>query len=1060
MKKMILLIPAMLAVSALSAETIPLSEWNLPETSKKTNTAIEAVFGGEKYGTLFWGPFRKAGNAKIWQLTVKLNGSGEIQGSLGCYSEDKKRFLTRHPFSFETKTVHAREKSRDLTWYLTLPKDAGAVGWIRPVLRIVSGKFTIHQIQIEELDQMPPRKNYLDTTCRMPGEVLPDYTEPNLFAGFKGRDGGEPLGIQRELKLALAENASSVSLVSDPIRVEPGDKYILTGLYHSADLHFGNAGGLAVLTEEKAKNWTGDLEAFRPYSPLAVTELVNRREGEWARRTIQYQVPEGVKSVRIGVFLRGDPASVRWRSLYFGLGPWQQDTRSQDFDLSWHYEKNTEPLPEEEVNAVLASRPEASAEILPGNSPRVLLNGNKEIPVIYFGDAIDAARNKTAAFQEAGIDLQIIPIFRKGYYWTGYRQYNFEAIDRTIMENIRRNPRGNFIIGISVTPYPSWAEEFPGETAVNRVGAQQTSRDGRKNLPCYYSRVYQEQVLEYIRQAIGHMRQQPYFKAIAGFHIIGNEDGQFYYQVKYGRYMDEAYSPAAREPFRAFLRKKYGNDPEALKKSWKREDVTFENAEPPRTPRPLDTFFWDRSADMAYWDVSIFMNEAMGEFAEAMCQAAKEAAGKKVIAVMWWGRGGEQFVQPHFAQTHVILPAAGMDLMGGQPGYFGERNNGLTSYYPWIPDSLRLHGKIPMIEADFRTWTTVYKSLQQDSHVVRYWTPDSFRNALLREAGRLFSVGGGLWFYDMTAGWFDDPKLMESAALVKRIAAKLEKNDTPFSPAEIVFVADEDNFLATTEQLHCWNGPNFHSVRKTQRAMMRSGLKYDFLYLSDLIAQESTHYKVFCFLNLYHVTPEIEAWLDTLRRDGRTLVFVYAPGYSTDKGLDVDNISRITGIRTEKIEAGSQKSVFVDSPCTQGLAGKNAGLENALGLVRFRIDDPDAVPICTYTDGSGVSGAMKKFPDYTVIYLALPSPFTPAFLSRLAGYAGIPVFNRTPGDMFVHRRDDLMVLHGVEANTNILCPPQGKKLYDMTTGEELPANSDSTVEITLSPGETRILECR
>ena len=59
MKKMILLIPAMLAVSALSAETIPLSEWNLPETSKKTNTAIEAVFGGEKYGTLFWGPFRR-----------------------------------------------------------------------------------------------------------------------------------------------------------------------------------------------------------------------------------------------------------------------------------------------------------------------------------------------------------------------------------------------------------------------------------------------------------------------------------------------------------------------------------------------------------------------------------------------------------------------------------------------------------------------------------------------------------------------------------------------------------------------------------------------------------------------------------------------------------------------------------------------------------------------------------------------------------------------------------------------------------------------------------------
>ena len=273
-------------------------------------------------------------------------------------------------------------------------------------------------------------------------------------------------------------------------------------------------------------------------------------------------------------------------------------------------------------------------------------------------------------------------------------------------------------------------------------------------------------------------------------------------------------------------------------------------------------------------------------------------------------------------------------------------------------------------------------------------------------------------------------------------------------------MADEENFLATSEQLHCWNGPNFHSVRKTQRAMMRSGLKYDFIYLDDLIKRDLTHYKVLCFLNLYFISPRTEAYLNSLRRDGKILVFVYAPGYSTEHGLDADGISRITGIRTEKIAPGLQRSVFADSPLTAGLQGKSAGLNNVLGELRFRIKDPDAVPICTYTDGSGVSGAMKKFPDYTVIYLALPSPFTPAFLSQLASYAGIPVFNRTPGDMFVYRRDDLMVLHGVEANTNILCPPQGKKLYDMTTGEELPANSDSTVEITLSPGETRILECR
>ena len=62
--------------------------------------------------------------------------------------------------------------------------------------------------------------------------------------------------------------------------------------------------------------------------------------------------------------------------------------------------------------------------------------------------------------------------------------------------------------------------------------------------------------------------------------------------------------------------------------------------------------------------------------------------------------------------------------------------------------------------------------------------------------------------------------------------------------------------------------------------------------------------------------------------------------------------------------------------------------------------------------------------------------------------------------MFIHRRDDLMVLHGVEGNCNVIAPLPGKKLYDMTTGKALPVNSDNSVTVTLKPGETRMLECR
>ena len=608
-------------------EYIPLTKFSVPASARKSDSEIKANSGNKKNGELLWGPFREVGAVKVWQVTVEYSGRGDLQCSLGCYDATKKRFITRYPFAAGNRELNAVNVQKEV-WLLTLPAGNQNIQWVRPTLRILTGEFTIKSVHVKELEQKPQPQNNLDTSCLVPGEILPIYTEPNLFPGFT-EPGKAVSGLTTELQLANTENASRVFRISPSIPVESGKKYILTGLYHTNNLKFGNRGSIVILTEAQAKKWPDSLDGFKPYSPLCMGELVNRSPGIWQRKTLQYTVPEKVKSIRIGVFLSGNPASVKWRSIYFGLGPWEKDSRVQDFDQTRHYRINTAPLPQNEVDQTLAKRPEATAEVLKGNYPRILINGKKELPVIYFGDAFEPARNKTAAFQEAGIHLQIIPLFRKDYYWVGNKQYRFDRIDQSIMSNVSRNPNGNFIVAINVSPYNTWAAEFPTETAVNRTGKQQVSRHGRKSPPCLYSKLYQAQAKEYIRKAIEHMKTQPYYKAVAGFMITGNEDGQFYYQVKYGRYMDEAYPPSALEPFRDFLRKRYNNDVQALKKSWNRSNVTFENASPPRVLRPMNTFFWDRTRDMAYWDTSVFMNEAMGEFADAMCNEAKNAAGKK-----------------------------------------------------------------------------------------------------------------------------------------------------------------------------------------------------------------------------------------------------------------------------------------------------------------------------------------------------------------------------------------------------------------------------------------------
>lgn len=154
MKRTACLLSALLSVSAL-AETLSLPGWTIPNQAKRTDSEIRIDPCGQKHGMLMWGPFRETGKTKVLMLKVQFSGRGKIQGSLGCYGADKKRFLTRHPFSEGTRNVDSSELTEEI-WYLTLPeKTKEPVGWLRPVIRIASGSFAIRKIEAEAFEKMP-----------------------------------------------------------------------------------------------------------------------------------------------------------------------------------------------------------------------------------------------------------------------------------------------------------------------------------------------------------------------------------------------------------------------------------------------------------------------------------------------------------------------------------------------------------------------------------------------------------------------------------------------------------------------------------------------------------------------------------------------------------------------------------------------------------------------------------------------------------------------------------------------------------------------------------------
>lgn len=1065
MKKTAVLLTTLI-FTVLGAEPLQLKQWkdtvikrpvtfegdrmNLTVNDGKQTTYFNKAFPGRK--------------GEKFIMTVKVSGKGMLDAGFFGYNE-KGNFLGRFPRVLPRHTVDS-QTVLTLNYQFENTTDAAT---IRPLLLIRKGKLQLLEAKFTKVDKFPePAKltNHLDTTRKMEGEILPVFTYPNLLKeSFEKKSlpqwkisGGKARIENNELILNITGRHGRVVAVSPGITPRKPGSYLLTALYSSQNLKFGSSAVISMVKSSELSRYLARFNQPAIHSSFSGNEIYNRRLNDWQRVGSSHNISgkEQNELYHLVIVFQGPQAELRYSGVYFGLGPWNPDNRKAEYN--WNtVVNNLDPLmPETEALDILSKRQNVNAELkfLKG-SPRVMINGKEQVPLFYLGDANRSQRSKLQDFRDVNINIQMV--FADKNVWAGNRQYRFEILDELMMDALRRNPHGNLIPVLSLSPYPAWGEEFPSEVAVDINGKATVSRHGRKSPPCYWSEVYRKQATDYLRAAVEHMKTRPYFKAVAGVFITGNEDGQFYYQIYSDGRLGDADSPAALPAFRKFLRERYSNNEKLLQKAWKDPAATFATATPSAASLSIKGNFFNPAIDMRLIDTIRFLNENHGDFVNRMCKTVKDAAGKKLLCVMWFGRGASQLVYPHFSQTEKILPASGLDLMGAQPGYRGERHAGCSSFFSEVFDSLRIHNKMTVCEADYRTWTGFLLSLQHDIFNVRYWSRHDLTGAVWREAGKLLSIGGGLWFYDMCGGYFKSPGIMSDIAKLYRAAEKLSANPAPFAPSEMILVADENNFYHTTEQLNIHNGPNYRTIRKTQRALMRAGLQYDFYYFNDLMANRTGDHKLYVFMNLFYLNDQQRKFINSLKRDGKTLVFLYAPGYLSDRGVSVKDMSELTGINIESSDVRMKNSVFCSSPLTKNIAGLPAGIGNNMSGESFCIRDKKAIPLMHYTQSKEVSGAYRDFGTHKVFYFAAPSPFTPEFLQQLAKFAGVHVFNQTPGDMFVQRRNDLAVLHGVEGNENILDYPQGTELSDLITGEKLIRNNGKFI-LRLIPGETRLLK--
>jgi len=644
-------------------------------------------------------------------------------------------------------------------------------------------------------------------------------------------------------------------------------------------------------------------------------------------------------------------------------------------------------------------------------------------------------------------------------------------LDKRIRAVLRTDPGAVLLVDFDLRPGGDWLKRNPKERLVTAFG--------KLGPVCFSSAKYNDEIHQFVRQVIAHLHKQPYYDRIAGYlpmacgapdsSMGGVEDNLF--QKDRAKMTFGDYNPQAIAEFRVWLKTKYKGSAAALRDAWQDEDLTFDTARPKIAELVAEGadggVFRDPLGSAMTFDYAEWLSGVMGRFYSRLMKTIRSEAGRPIVVGTYYGynvaalRGynnpGGWFQNNNF-DLHERLQNPDWDFFAA-PTPYSNRRAGTSYYTSFTHDSVRLHGKLLMGEHDHRTFVagpTTYGRLRSDTET---------EAVLKRDVAGTIIDGAGYWFADWSrhsgrdaVGFFMDPGILDTIGKTMRIHQDALKRPRS-SVSEIAVITS-----GKTARYHDLYraAPIYHNLipHTLWDAMGKMGAPYDIYTLEDISHQAvRENYKLYIFLNTFYLTPFDRQAIEGLKRDGKTLLFFYAPGYvSRQTGLKVSNIERVTGIRvTKKSERELMEYKVTDTkhPVTDRLAdGAGCRIQPfsyalsrelhppAFGPV-FHVEDPEAVVLGKYPDGKAAL-AVRDMGDWKTVYCAVPR-MNSDLLRGVARYAGVHLYSNRDVVMKVDNR--LLMLHnGYEGDVQLdIALPGAGRVVDAYSGEVMTQNGQSFV---------------
>jgi hypothetical protein len=627
--------------------------------------------------------------------------------------------------------------------------------------------------------------------------------------------------------------------------------------------------------------------------------------------------------------------------------------------------------------------------------------------------------------------------------WVAPGEYDYSQLDERALMVLQACPDAFIFPRIYLHAPPWWSEEHPDDLVIEELpdGTRQVFiHSGGKPAPSWASEAWRTDTIQAIERMVEHVEASPYADRVIGYHIAsGTTEEWMMWGGNEGSWVD--YSPVNQTKFRAWLRSKYETDV-ALQAAWADRNVTLETADiPSRAERERTSlgYLRDPAIEAAVIDFYLYNSWLVADTINTFAAATKEIAGRNKVVGVFYGYLlqliGEHRMQNagHLALDQV-LTSPDVDFLTSPTSYMFRDPGVGTSHFMSLTGSVRHAGKLWLDENDIRT------SLAPGE--VGGWgkqpTIDGDILQQNRELGNVIASGVGQWWFDVGRNRYDDPRLMAHLGELRQAADRaMEYARAPAD--EVAFVVDGPSlaYAAVGAPITRW------LLRQQIPQAYRIGAPIGWYTLDDVGSLPPK--RMYVFLNAWAPTEDQRAAIDSLKSDGRVLVFVGPAGVYEGGSLSPPGMSELVGM-----DLGWDLD-----PALLRCEGDRLsfGTDQPFGPMAYP-DDPAATVLARLPDGRpGL--ALLDAGDWTAVHSAAPA--LPARLLRdLAIRAGVHLYTQ---DAVVYASEGLLSVNVNEGGSRIIDLPERATVTDLVTGEVLAENATRfTLEI--ADRDTRILGLR